>query len=108
MTFKMQYIYLVTLCESLKLPRVQSFHQLLYPLMVALAIVIMVFVAVVIMADLAIVIVVFKVMAIVTMRIMVFKGIFTIVIMVSMVINITMIKDPMVIMVMLFVTTMSE
>jgi len=35
-----------------------------------------------------------KVMAIVTMRIMVFKGIFTIVIMVSMVINITMIKVP--------------
>ena len=27
----MQYFYLVTLCESLKLPRVQSFHQLLYP-----------------------------------------------------------------------------
>ena len=30
-TFKMQYFYLATLCESLKLPRVQSFHQLLYP-----------------------------------------------------------------------------
>jgi len=84
----MQYFYLATLCESLKLPRVQSFHQLLHGSLSD--------------CDHGLQ------SDGVTMRIMVFKGIFTIVIMGSMVINITMIKVSMVIMVMLFVITMSE
>ena len=95
----MQYFYLVTLCESLKLPRVQSFHQLLYPPHGSLSNDHDLYSN----CDHGL-----QSVAIVTMRIMVFKGIFTIVIMVSMVINITMIKVSMVIMVMLFVITMSE
>ena len=108
----MQYFYLVTLCESLKLPRVQSFHQLLYPPHGgrsncdhglcsncdhgSLS-----------NCDRGLQNDGWR-SSPCAMRIMVFKGIFIIVIMVSMVINITMIKISMVIMIMLFMITMSE